>query len=44
MLFWVGYMSKIKAWLESIGWGEWSIEVASADASFRTYYRLSKSF
>jgi len=35
-------MSKIKAWLESIGWGEWSIEVASADASFRTYYRLSK--
>ncbi len=42
MLFWVGYMSKIKAWLESIGWGEWSIEVASADASFRTYYRLSK--
>jgi len=42
MLFWVGYMSKIKAWLENIGWGEWSIEVASADASFRTYYRLSK--
>jgi len=42
MLFWVGYMSKIKAWLESINWGEWSIEVASADASFRTYYRLSK--
>ena len=42
MLFWVGYMNDIKIWLESIGWGEWNIEVASADASFRTYYRLRK--
>jgi len=36
-------MHKIKAWLENIGWGEWEIEVASADASFRSYYRLRKS-
>ncbi len=42
MLFWVDYMNDIKTWLRSIGWAEWSIEVASADASFRTYYRLSK--
>ena len=42
MLFWVGYMNDIKIWLESIGWGDWNIEVASADASFRTYYRLRK--
>ena len=32
----------IKTWLESIGWGDWSIEAASADASFRSYYRLQK--
>jgi len=42
MLFWVGYMNDIKIWLESIGWGNWNIDIASADASFRTYYRLSK--
>ena len=35
-------MKDIKTWLESIGWGEWSAEVASADASFRSYYRLRK--
>lgn len=35
-------MHKIEAWLESIGWGEWKIEVASADASFRSYYRLRR--
>ena len=42
MLFWVGYMNDIKIWLKSIGWSDWNIDVASADASFRTYYRLSK--
>ena len=42
MLFWVGYMNDIKIWLHSIGWGDWNIDVASADASFRSYYRLSK--
>ena len=42
ILFWVGYMNNIQTWLHSIGWGDWSIEVASADASFRSYYRLSK--
>ena len=42
MLFWAGYMNDIKIWLKSIGWNDWNIEVASADASFRTYYRLSK--
>ena len=35
-------MKDIKRWLASIGWGEWSIEIASADASFRSYYRLRK--
>ena len=35
-------MNKLKEWLESIGWGDWAIEVASEDASFRSYYRLSK--
>lgn len=34
--------NEIQTWLESIGWGEWSVEVASADASFRSYYRLRK--
>ena len=35
-------MEEIKTWLNNIGWGDWSIEVASADASFRSYYRLRK--
>ena len=35
-------MNSIKQWLESIGWGDWSMAVASADASFRSYYRLTK--
>ncbi len=35
-------MEEIKTWLSSIGWSDWSIEVASADASFRSYYRLRK--
>jgi aminoglycoside/choline kinase family phosphotransferase len=35
-------MNEIRRWLESIGWaGE--LEVASADASFRKYYRLRKA-
>ena len=34
---------KLKQWLETIGWGDWRVEVASADASFRSYYRLSKN-
>jgi len=36
-------MNRIKTWLEEIGWGDWRVEVASADASFRSYYRLSKN-
>ena len=36
-------MNSIKQWLETIGWGDWSITVASADASFRSYYRLTKN-
>ena len=36
-------MNRIKIWLKEIGWGDWNIEVASADASFRSYYRLSKN-
>jgi len=34
-------------WLQSIGWDKYNIEIASSDASFRSYYRLSlkdKSF
>lgn len=40
-------MNDIKAWLQSIGWSDYNIEIASSDASFRSYYRLSledKSF
>ncbi len=29
-------------WLKSIGWGDTRIEVASSDASFRSYYRIYK--
>jgi len=35
-------MNNIKTWLQSIGWSDWELEVASADASFRSYYRLRK--
>ena len=42
-LYWVVYMYKIKMWLESIGWSGWEIEVASSDASFRSYYRIRKA-
>jgi aminoglycoside/choline kinase family phosphotransferase len=35
-------MNNIKKWLQDISWGSWSIEVASEDASFRSYYRLRK--
>jgi len=34
---------RLKEWLKNIGWGDWKIEVASADASFRSYYRLRKN-
>ncbi|MDQ1325249.1 MAG: N-acetylmuramate 1-kinase [Campylobacterota bacterium] len=34
--------SDIKLWLQSIGWDTWSIEAASNDASFRSYYRLRR--
>ncbi len=34
---------KLEAWLETIGWGDWTVTVASADASFRSYYRLTKN-
>ena len=32
----------LEEWLENIDWGDWSISIASADASFRSYYRLIK--
>jgi hypothetical protein len=35
-------MDKIKEWLKSTPYGDFEISVASADASFRTYYRLTK--
>ncbi|MFT7003523.1 MAG: aminoglycoside/choline kinase family phosphotransferase [Sulfurimonas sp.] len=34
-------MDKIKAWLDTTPYKKFNIEVASADASFRKYYRLS---
>ncbi len=35
-------MQKIKAWLEQTDYKECSVEVASADASFRRYFRLRR--
>ena len=35
-------MDKIKEWLEQTSYRDYKIEVASADASFRAYYRLSR--
>ena len=34
-------MDKIQLWLQSTPYKDYSIEIASADASFRKYYRLS---
>jgi len=33
-------MQQIKAWVETLGYKDYEIEVISADASFRSYYRL----
>lgn len=33
-------MSQIESWLVSVGWNDFRIEVASNDASFRSYYRM----
>lgn len=33
-------MRQIKSWLDNIGWEYEKIEVASSDASFRSYYRV----
>lgn len=35
-------MNKIKKWLTTTPYKEYDIEIASADASFRKYYRLTK--
>lgn len=35
-------MNQIKSWLDYIGWSDAKIEVASSDASFRSYYRVFK--
>ena len=35
-------MDKIKEWLQQTPYRDYKIEVASADASFRAYYRLSR--
>jgi len=35
-------MDKIKEWLKETSYKDYKIEIASADASFRKYYRLSK--
>ena len=35
-------MNKIKAWLETTPYKDYALTIASADASFRKYYRLTK--
>ncbi len=35
-------MQEISAWLEGLGWSEYSLKAASSDASFRSYYRVAK--
>lgn len=35
-------MNQIKFWLAKLGWNDAKIEVASSDASFRSYYRIFK--
>ncbi|MBD3797833.1 MAG: phosphotransferase, partial [Campylobacterales bacterium] len=35
-------MNQIREWLESISWKNFTIEAASSDASFRSYYRILK--
>lgn len=34
-------MNDVEVWLRAIGWKDFSIEVASADASFRQYFRVT---
>jgi len=36
----VEYMQQIEKWVESLGYRDYKIEVVSADASYRKYYRL----
>ena len=36
-------MDNIRAWLDTTSYKDFAIEVASADASFRVYYRLTKA-
>jgi len=36
-------MSKMDQWLKTIGYGDYALSVASADASFRQYFRLQNS-
>ncbi|HIC77669.1 MAG TPA: aminoglycoside phosphotransferase, partial [Sulfurovum sp.] len=33
-------MQQIEAWIESLGYRDYKMEVVSADASYRKYYRL----
>lgn len=35
-------MDKIITWMQETGWGDWQIEKASEDASFRQYFRLER--
>ena len=35
-------MHELKGWLDATGWGDWELEKASEDASFRRYFRLRK--
>ena len=40
MPFWEEFMNNIRRWLNTTPYRDFSIETASADASFRKYYRL----
>ena len=40
MVYWGQYMQKIKEWLDGTKYSGGKLEIASADASFRQYFRL----
>jgi len=41
MVYWGQYMQKIKEWLDGTKYSGGKLEIASADASFRQYFRLT---
>lgn len=41
MPFWVACMRDVRAWVDALGYHKCALDVASADASFRQYFRLT---